>query len=297
MKKKMTPFVLFGLLQCFSAWASAPSGSPPFSSVLTGPDTLAVQKTRKQGGFFITPYYQYMQFTKLEATALSALYKTEQGNLNFDFSQEKLDMYNNTYGTDYSNQIGGIRAGYQFKNGLGISCMVGISQFLFRSWISNENTQSVETRSPALLLGGAADYELSLWKNLSLMALLSYNYIRSASINSVSTSSDQILSSKFTGHYWEANLVFGWKAGHFLPYAGAGYTWQFITTNRTEQVLVPRNDGTFYTEQDEYTSLFRGHALYALAGLEYRFNSRFALFARGSFPNPARVTTGVRINF
>ena len=268
------------------------TNSPPGSS---RGDTTNSAKVKKAGRFFITPFYQYTHFTKLKLTANKNYFIVPGGETSETYQQGDIDEYNKYYGTEYSNSMMGIKVGYQVFNGLGINVYAGVCNFNLKSWISRQNTQTLSTQYPGLLLGVSVDYELQIWKKLSGMALGSINYCRTGSGQSTSPTGNDIVGSKLTDIYWEVNLALAYHLGRFLPYAGAGFTQQFLNTVTTEQYVTNDVNGNPFTEQDRFDTHFRGTSLYGFAGLEFFVNRFFSVYARGTFVNPARATAGFRI--
>ena len=259
-----------------------------------GSDTSVTTKHKKTGHFFITPFYQYTHFTKLKLTSSTNYYKTPDGETSDPFTQKNIDQYNKYYGTEYTNSMMGIKAGYQVLDGLGVSVYAGVCHFILKSWISDLNTQTLATEYPGLLLGASVNYEHTIWKKLSGIALASFNYCGTGSGQSTTPSGNNVISSKLYDIYWDVNVVLAYRLGRFQPYAGAGYTQQYINSISTEQYVTNDGNGDPYTEQDRYDSHYRGRSVYGFAGLEFMVNHLLSVYARGAFINPARVTFGLR---
>jgi hypothetical protein len=81
----------------------------------------------------------------------------------------------------------------------------------------------------------------------------------------------------------------------FLPYAGAGFTQQFVNTVHEEEIQTTNNAGDFVYNYTEFDSHFKGTAFYGFAGLEFSFNKNLTIYVRSSFPNPVRANVGLRI--
>jgi len=258
-------------------------------------DSIAVPTIVKKGKFFITPFYQYSHFTKLKMTSEKNNYHVIDGDYSTTFSSDEVNDYNDNYGTNYTSSMVGIRVGYQVFKGLGVNGFVGVSQFNFKSWVSEENTQTASTRYPALLLGVAIDYDLPITKKLSAMALVSFNYCKSGGPETQNTSGEQVIASRLIDMYWEANLALGYRLGRFMPYLGAGVSQQFIHQVAKEQIPTTDDQGNPFYNTTEFDTHFNGLGVYGFAGVEYLITHNLSVYIRGAYPNPARATTGLRI--
>ena len=145
------------------------------------------------------------------------------------------------------------------------------------------------------MLGASIDYEKVLWKELRALALVSFNYCSTGSGLSTTTSGNEVISSKLTDIFWDVDLALGYRFGHFTPYAGAGFTQQFIHPITTEQYVNTDDNGDPYLEQDRFDSHFRGMSVYGFAGLEFSVNRMLSFYARGTFLNPTRVSVGITV--
>ena len=293
---KKTLLILFGIAWFIvtDGYAKTPDPLRAGPVCPAGSDTSVPAKHKKTGRFFITPFYQYTHFKKLKLTSSTNYYKTPDGETSDPFTQANIDQYNTYYSTEYINSMMGIKAGYQVLDGLGVSVYAGVSHFTLKSWISDLNTQTLATQYPGVLLGVSVDYEHTIWKKLSGMALASVNYCWTGSGQSTTSSGNDIISSKLYDVYWDVNLALAYHLGRFLPYAGAGYTQQFINSVTTEQYVTNDENGDPFTEQDRFDSHFRGSSVYGFAGLDFTVNHLLSVYARAAFVNPVRATCGLR---
>ena len=295
MKKTCSLLIFFAWLLFIDSHANKPV--PAFPAESGGIDSTVTGKPKKAGHFFITPFYQYTKFKNLKLISSTNYYKVTGAETADPYSQHLIDKYNKHYDTEYTNSMMGLKFGYQVLNGLGVSVYGGLSNFILKSWVSKENTQTLSTQEPAVSLGVSVDYERILWKDLRAMALVSFNYCKTGFGLSTTTSGADIISSKLTDIYWEANLALGYRFGRFVPYAGAGFTQQFINPVITEQYVTTNDNGNPYTEQDRFDSHFRGMSVYGFAGLDFTVNRMLSFYARGAFLNPARATFGINFTF
>lgn len=189
----------------------------------------------------------------------------------------------------------GIKVGYQAMDGLGISGYLGVNHVNFKSWISDENTQTINSNYPALTLGLAVDYQKAINDKFAAMAMFSYNYCTTGSVAVDNTSGEEVNSSKLKSMYYEVNLVLTYHYKKLLPYVGAGFTQQFVNPVFEEKILTTNDSGEEVYNLTEFDSHFMGSAVYGFAGLEYRFNNNLAIYVRSSFPNPVRTNLGLRI--
>jgi hypothetical protein len=249
----------------------------------------------KKGSFFITPYYQYSQFQKLKLISQTNRYSLSEGEATYDFTAEDISEYNDNFSTDYTNSLVGIRIGYQALKGLGVNACIGVSHFDFRSWISDENTQEISANYPALTFGGVVDYEKAVYKSLYALGFCSITYITTSSVHTDNSSGEEVISSKLKSLYWDINAGLSYKLGKFFPFAGLGFTQQFIHPVSTEQILATDENGNPVYNSTTFDSHFRGDSFYGFAGLEYRISPLLSAYARSPFINPVRATAGIKI--
>ena len=273
--------------------STVPDGQSPSES--KSPQPQIGMQGQNKGHFFLTPFYQYNRFEKMKLTSSTTTVTTNTGVYENPFTDEDINEYNDHYGTQYVNHLAGLRVGYQVMNGLGISAAVGIDNFNFQSWISDENTQTHSSKYPGLLLGITVDYQLSVTKRLAAMALGTCTYSTSSSVAIDDRSAGDLVSSKLNSLYWDINLSLAYRLGRFVPYAGIGFTQQFVhPVIKGEHPATDENEVP-YTEKVEFNSHFSGNSIYGFAGADFYFSEKVSVFARCSFVNPARATTGLRI--
>lgn len=261
----------------------------------TKEDTLKSDKTNPKGFFFISPFYQFTNFTKLKLDSHTNYHKLIEGNTTYHFPQEDIDEYNNHYETEYTNNMAGIKFGYQMPIGLGGSIYIGLDHYNFKSWISKEYHQSHSSDFPAITIGFALDYKTNVYEKLLLKSIFSYNYCRTNDTKIKNSSGEDILSAHLETQYWELNLVLGYPMGSFLPYAGAGYTKMWVNAKQKEQIDYLDENGTKLTNETEFDSRFSNDAFYGFAGIEYLLSKNLSIYVRGSFPNPLRANCGMKI--
>lgn len=249
----------------------------------------------KKGSFFITTFYQYSQFQKIELISHSNRYSMSEGDFSYVFAPEDISEYNDNYETDYTNHLVGLRIGYQALKGLGVNAFIGASHFDFRSWISDENTQRVSTRYPALTIGGVVDYEKLVYKDLYVMGFGSVNYLTTSYVHTENSSGEEVISSELKSLYYDINAGLSYKLGHFLPYAGIGFTQQFIHSVSTEQIEETDGNGNPVYSTATFDAKFRGDAFYGFAGIECRITPYLYVYARSTFVNPVRATAGIKV--
>jgi hypothetical protein len=291
--KLKTKFVLalpVFTIMCYKAQAIGPAIQP---------DTLSFQNdyhfTAKKGSFFIAPYYQYSHFQKLKLISHTNRYTLLEGESTYVFSQSEIAEYNDNYKTDYTNGLAGIRVGYQALKGLGLNAFIGVNHFNFRSWISDENTQSFSTSYPALTFGGAVDYVKALNANLYVIGYSSLTFSTTASVSSENNSGEDVVKSQMKSLMWDADLALAWRIKRFRPYAGAGFTQQYIYHKSTERIAVTDDNGNSFYNTTTFDSHVNGTALYGFAGLEYKATQYLSFFARSTFINPMRITAGLKV--
>jgi hypothetical protein len=218
-----------------------------------------------------------------------------EGESSYDFTMDEISEYNDNYKTDNKNSLIGLSIGYQALEGLGVNAFVGVSHFEFRSWISDENTQSVSTKYPALTFGGVVDYEKAVYKNLIAMGFCSVSYITTSSVKTENSSGEEVISSELKSLSWDVNAGLSYKLGKFFPYAGLGFTQQFIHTVSAEQLEETGNEGNPVYSTTTFDSKFRGDAFYGFAGIEYRITPYLSAYARSTFINPVKATAGIKV--
>lgn len=249
----------------------------------------------KKGSFFITPYYLYGKFEKLKLISNTNTYKVQEGTHSYDFTSDDISEYNDNYKTDYSVSMVALRIGYQALEGLGVSAFIGVNHYYFRSWISDENTQSVSTLYPALSFGGAVDYEKELTKHLLILGFASVTYTTTSKVATDNSSGEDVIDSHLKWLYWDVNVGLSYKIKKWLPYGGVGFTQQFIHPVSTEQIETKDNQGNVFYNETTFDSHFRGEAFYGFAGLEFRMVQYLSLYGRCTFVNPLWVTAGLRV--
>ncbi len=295
MKKKLHMIILLGFLTIQYGFAMDPGQITSLGKETAPSDTSGMIKPKKKGRFFISPFYQFAHLTNLKLISSVDNFKMVDGNGSYEFSQEQVDQYNQYYKTLYTNSMVGIRVGYQLMEGLGIQVFGGVSHFDFKSWVSDDNTSTMSTDYPSVLLGAAIDYKFRITDHLAALAILSYNYSKTGSTENQNNSGEKVISSKLTSMFWEANLALGYRLGHFLPYAGAGYLQQFVHPTWTEQVPYTDENGILSYDEHEFDTHYRGHAFYGFVGTEFLLFQNLSVYARCSFMNPLTATLGFRI--
>lgn len=251
--------------------------------------------THKKGLFFLSPFFEFTQFKELEMTSHTNHYRTWEGESSYEFPEEDIKEYNDNFDTEYLSSMTAIKAGYQIRDGLGISGFVGVNHFNLKSWINDENSQILSTDYPALTLGLAVNYQKALGKKLTGLTMLSYNYCTTGSVSVDNNSDETVVSSSLTALSWEANLALAYRFKNFLPFAGLGFTQQFVHSKTEEQIPDTNETGEEVFNHVEFDSRFSGTSFYGFAGLEYLINEHLSINARSSFMNPLRANIGLRI--
>ncbi|MEI6062890.1 MAG: hypothetical protein WCR72_19455 [Bacteroidota bacterium] len=294
---KKTNALLVALAGLFYLGSLAQTTAPPVRPLGNGtgtPDEFSLN-SQKKGTFFITPFYEFTRFDKLKLISHTNYYTVWEGEHSYKYTSEDIKSYNDNYGTAYHNSMTGIKVGYQVMNGLGISAYAGINHYNFRSWISDENTQSFDADYPALTLGLAANYLKKLDEHWTVFSVASCNFTSSKSVKVQTTTGEEIVSSSLKSMYWELNLAMAYRIHRFLPLAGVGFTQQFVHPVTTEQLLTQDDNGNDFYEKTKFDSHYRGSAVYGFAGIEYSLNEKLSVYVRSSFLNPFRMNLGLRI--
>ena len=292
-KKLLLMFIVVSLFMRGNAQTTPPDGQAPPGSAT--PQQQISTKGQAKGHFFLTPFYQYTRFEKMKLTSHTTTYSSDSGAYAYPMSDHNVNEYNDNYGTQYTNHIAGLRVGYLVMNGLGISASVGIDNFNFQSWISDEHKQTHSSKYPGILLGLAVDYQLKITNRLAAMALGSYTYSHSSSVSIDDGSAGDVVSSKVTAMYWDVNLSLAYRLGRFVPYAGIGFTQQFVHPVTNGEIITADENENPYLLKIQYDSHFSGNSLYGFAGADFFFSDKLSVFVRSSFANPLRASTGFRI--
>jgi len=281
-------FALNGMAQTTGQGSqNLPAGRSPENGIShTGP---------KKGSFFITPFYEFTSFKKLELVAHTNNYKLWEGETSYTYSNEDITEYNNSFNTEYYNSMTGIKLGYQLTEGFGLSGYVGVNHFNFNSWMSDESSQSHGSDYPALTLGAAIDYQKAITETFTAFSLLSYNFCKTATVDVDNNSGQDITSSSFKSMYWEINLALAYHYKKLIPFAGAGFTQQFINSVHEEKIAVTNDLGKDVFNLTEFDSNFKGSAIYGFAGLAYKVSKNLSVYGRCSFINPVRANAGIKI--
>jgi len=260
-------------------------------------DTSGNEKIKGSNFFYVTTFYQFTQFKNLELISHLNNHKLYEGNTSYQYPQEDIDEYNNNYDTEYQNNMYGLKVGYYMEFGLRVSGYVGLDQYSFKSWISQDGHQYNKTDKPAITYGFAVDYQNVLYQKLMGMAMFTYNYTSAKPDNAQLTnnSGNPISSISFTSGYWELNLVLGYPLGNFLPYAGAGYTDLYVDAVHEEVIPNTLDNGEVFYDRMEFNSKFKGKSVYGFAGVIYQFNKNLSMYVRSAFSNPLRANVGLTI--
>jgi hypothetical protein len=271
------------------------------------PDTIAakvkkslsekpgIEKPKKRT-FFIAPFYQYAKYSNLKLVSHTNHFIGEDGESNHEFSEEQIDDYNSGYNTEYVNSMTAVKFGYHLLDGFGVSAYLGASHFSFTSWASDEGEQNHNTQNPALTLGLAFDYEKTVYKNLNLISMVSAHYINTNTAYVDGDLGEDVASSKFKALNWQLDLGLSYQLGKFTPYAGGGFTQQYVNSVVKEQLLTTDINGADFYETMEFDAQFSESSFYGFAGLEYRPSKHVAMYANITFTNPLRATFGLKIN-
>jgi hypothetical protein len=249
----------------------------------------------KKGTFFITPFYEFTSFKKLELVAHTNHYNLWEGESSYTYSDEEITEYNNTFSTEYLNSMTGIKIGYHFLDGLGVSGYVGINHFNFNSWKSDASSQSHGSDNPALTLGVAMDYQKAITEKLTAMSILSYNYCKTATVDVDNNAGEDITSSSFKSMYWEINLALAYHYKKLMPFAGVDFTQQFVNAVHEEKIAATNDLGEDVFNLTEFDSNFKGSAIYGFAGLAYYVSKNLSVYGHCSFINPVRANLGIKI--
>lgn len=248
-----------------------------------------------KGVFFLTPFYEISYFDNLKLVSHTNYYTEPEGEFTDIYNEDDIKNYNDHYGTEYHSSMAGIKVGYQVLDGLGVGAYVGVNHFFFQSWVSEENTQTFNADYPAISLGVTADYMKNINDRLKVLALVSYNYTTTGSLEVTNTTGLDVVSSSLKSMYWSADLVLAYQVKKFLPYAGIGFMQQFVNPVTTEEQIIQDENGANFTEITKFDSHYQGLAFYGFAGLEYALSQKLSIYVRSSFPNPFRVNTGIKI--
>ena len=294
-KLKTILFLAFiiGLSAIISKAQSPEQGGESLSATINADDAIPIGQ--KKGSFFLSPFYEFTSFKNLELISHTNHYNLWQGESSYNFTSDEIQEYNDNFETEYSNSMSGIKIGYQPTKGLGISGYLGANHVNFKSYISDENTQTINTNKPALTMGLALDYHKAITDKFAAMALFSYNYCTTGSLALDNTSGEDINSSSLKTMYYEINLVLAYQYKNFLPFAGVGFTQLFVNSLHEEKILTTNDLEEEVYNYTEFDSHFRVSAIYGFAGLEYRFNKNLAIYVRSSFPNPVRTNFGLKV--
>lgn len=286
-------FVMFVSLQHLCAQSMVTVINTPQATAGTIPDVS--MSAHKKGLFFLTPFFEFTQFTGLDLTAHTNHYRSWEGESSVEFPKEEIKEYNDNFDTEYLSSMTAIKAGYQIRDGLGISGFVGVNHFNFKSWIDDENSHILSTDYPALTFGLAVNYQKALGKKLTGLSMLTYNYCTTGSAAVDNNAGEAVVSSGLTAMYWEVNLALAYRCRNFLPFAGLGFTQQFVHSITEEQIPDTNETGEDVYNYVEFDSRFSGTSFYGFAGLEYLINEHLSVYARSSFVNPLRANFGLRI--
>jgi len=126
------------------------------------------------------------------------------------------------------------------------------------------------------------------------MGFCSVSYITTFSVKTENNSGEEVISSELKSLSWDVTAGLSYKLGKFFPYAGLGFTQQFIHPVSTEQMEETDNEGNSVFSTTTFDSKFRGDAFYGFAGIEYRIIPRLSVYARSTFVNPVRATAGIK---
>lgn len=253
------------------------------------------KKSNKKGSFFITPFYEFTQFQKLELQSHTNNYDFVDGSSSYEFTEEQIQEHNDEFGADYVNSMLGAKLYCRLKNGFGLGAYVGVNHFKFESWKSEDNSETHITDYPALSFGLATNYEKTVWIDFSVLASLSYNYCSTGSINVDNTSGEEVTSSSVKAMYWNTILALAYTHKKLTPFIGAGYTQQFVNSLTQEQYLDSDENGTEFYNKVEFDARFKGSSFYGIAGVDYQLNRNSVVYISSSFVNPIRATVGFRI--
>jgi hypothetical protein len=279
----------------FLLYTSGSAQTTGAESHALSPNQEVNQVIPKKGSFFITSYYEFTQFKDLKLVEHTNYHSLLEGESIDVYLQEDLDDYNNNYGTEYQSGLAGIKLGYQVFEDFGIRAYGGLTHFNFKSWESDENTQYLNTQYPAVSFGGGVDYQKQLYKKLTVKSILSVNYCLTGTPSVSINSNDKVLSSNLKSMFLELDLAVAYPLGKFLPYAGAGYTRQYVNSVYKVQILTTDDVGNDFYNETEFDSHFKGSAFYGFIGLDYRLNKGASVYLRSSFPNPLRTNLGFNI--
>jgi hypothetical protein len=171
-----------------------------------------------------------------------------------------------------------------------------VNHFVAKSWISEESSQKASTKYPSFTYGGALNLYKKLGDKVFLIGFSSITCINSSNLNEENDAAEEIITSKIDALYWDVDLALTYPLGKFFPYAGVGFTQLFLQKVTTEQIPGTDDEGNPFNNEVTFNSRIRGNGVYGFAGVEYKLSPLLSVYARGTFPNPVRITTGVKIN-
>jgi hypothetical protein len=296
MKLQTTILILSLFLGAFTLHGRA-QGPGAETSPLPVDDGSAINANNtglQKGSFFISPFFQFSSFENLKLVSHTNTYTLPEGNTTYEYTEEEINEYNNANVTSYSYSMTGVRAGYHLIDGLGVCVYAGIRSFNFESWKTAENVNSFTTDYPAFTFGASVDYIRKIKGPLSLMAQLSYDYMVTGSVKLDADFTEEHISSKVKTNYLETNLLLTYHTGRFIPYAGAGYTLQMVHPLTVEQIEISNEDSAPYTEVIEFDSHFTGNSIYALAGVQYKINTKISCYTNVTFPILYKANLGIK---
>jgi len=291
MTKKILLLAVLGCLLYNQGNAQSPGTESPALNANPEASNLVLKK----GSFSITPFYEFTRFQKLKLISNTNYYHFWDQESSEELSEDIINRYNDAYGTEYMNSMVGIKIGYEVLKGLGIGGHIGISHFNFKSFMSGQNTQTISTEYPALTLGLDVNYNKKITEHFAAIALASFNYCTTSSTIYDNTSGMNVISSSIKSVNYELNLALSYRLGDLIPYAGAGFSEQYVNSVSSEQVPTTDDSGNPVFNVVEFDTHFKGNAFYGFAGIEYLFSQRSSIYLRSSFPNPLRANLGFRI--
>ena len=283
-KQMKTVLVLLALLISLQTNGQTSVRENPTAGGAVNPNDESKDPDVSKGAFFITPFYEISYFDNLKLVSHTNYYTEPEGEFAYVYNDEEIKSYNDHYGTEYHSSMAGIKVGYQVLDGLGVSAYVGVNHFFFKSWVSQENTQTFN-----------ADYMKNINDRLKALALVSCNFTTTGSVEVTNTTGLDVVSSSLNSMFWAVDLVMAYQVKKFLPYAGVGFMQQFVNPITTEELIIQDDTGANFTEKTKFDSHYQGLAFYGFAGLEYSFSQKLSIYVRSSFPNPFRVNTGIKI--
>lgn len=262
-----------------------------FILVILSSYNLTAQETEDLSSrFSIATFYNFSSYKDIELKNHTNNYKLTSGNSSFTFPQELLDSYNDNNDTEHQYNLFGVKLGYNILTELKLNLIIGLTNYKFTTWISDDNSpQTYRSDYPSLNVGTEIFYNYNFSESFAFKLHGGLNYFHSYSHSVENNSGEDVESMDANFLEYEGNLALKYNVSNFTPMIGCGYLNSQINIKHEEKILINETDDKNLYDYVEFDSEYAGSYFYGFIGLEYSLNSNIDFLLKVDYSNLVRA--------